>query len=202
VVLVYKSFVFLGGLFIKEGGSLCPMKCIRCTKQEHARGDLCTGCFLIVLEKRMMKQLRNILEPKDQEILVVNDGSAAGSILQYVLQKVFKNTKRNIVIKSASEKGYDRVFFPLTQDHFLGENLEMLFRRGNIPKKGGECILRSFSMADLEYFAQLKHLEFTPAKISARPALDTLEEKYPGSKNAMVKSLLFFDEVVFPEDLS
>ena len=180
------------------------MKCIKCSKtasidMKHLGGSLCSKCFAEVIEKRVRKSLRqhDWLKPKDK-VLVIDDNSLKSKASIYLLKSIFKGQPFNLSFKKGSiksadklAKGYDKAIIPWNMDDEVEQHLDALFNNKKIKKTRFIKLLSNVSDEEIDYFARINKIKGRKkAKTGLGKKIDALENRYPGSKFGLQKSLV------------
>lgn len=190
---------------------LKTMKCFKCKRKAnlelgHIPGMLCNSCFLKLIEKRVRKQIRiNKLFSKNDNVLLLNDGTKEFYVTQILLENILKhlslNTfflkindrfnlnqkKINAIVKKAK---INKVIIPWNLDNEVEQNLEMMFTRVK-HEKSYIKLLRNVSEKEIEAFACIRNLKYKKSKPfnqEINEMLSKLEKDHPDIKFSMRKS--------------
>ena len=158
-------------------------------------GGMCPQCFAPILERRITKDLRQKLTKADQVVVVVNDGSAQGVVLEYLLRKMLEDSRREIIIASAvgsvDFSKADKVFLSTTLEEFVSGALKSIFTTGSLDGAQGKTVelLRETSEEELVFLASFRKRAYRAGVSHKFMPLEDLEKKYPNSKANLAKSL-------------
>jgi len=153
-----------------------------------SHGYECGGnCFVNLVEKRARKELRGLF--RDAKILVVSDGSCRGEVNFYLAKKLVSIT-HNIKKSSAVESEFDFVFLPNTADTEAEKFIHSMLGNGESQSPKAVKLLKNSLMKEVEKYAKIKGIEYEipdEPKSDEAEMLDGLENKYKGTKFALVK---------------
>ena len=157
---------------------------------------MCPSCFSKIIEKRVRKSLRehNWIKPKDK-VLVIDDGTLKAKAGVFLLKPIFKNKPFDITFKKSpipekNPKKYAKVLIPKNLDDIAEEYLDNLFNNKKTKACSFIAYLSCVSDDEIVIFAKINNIQGKkPAKTMLGKMLDALEEKYPGSKFGLIKSI-------------
>jgi hypothetical protein len=169
------------------------MNCQNCPTRPVAYERLCAFCVSRRVEKKISRAFRNVLSKDDKRLLVINDGTAAGMVLEYMVKAVLKHTHHEIMVRKEVGEPADKVFVPVTRDFMLKHALTSVFSKGELPARDEVVLLlEGISTKECEILATAKNLTFKPAEDGSFSPLEKLENVIPGTKNALAKSIHSF----------
>ncbi|MBN1502565.1 hypothetical protein JW930_03405 [Candidatus Woesearchaeota archaeon] len=187
------------------------MKCIKCGKKAGYRiqnNHLCQTCFSRTIEKRVRKELRlKRLIKKNDQILVLDDGSLNAQTSIYLLKKIIKGLPANIrtkkkkysVLGGIINSTYNKIIIPWTLDHEIYYYLECLLN-GKCPhylghyKLGNKLyikLLLPITQEESKTYAEINKVSFkTPGtiRLSTQFSLDELEKEFPEIKYSLYQA--------------
>lgn len=169
------------------------MKCANCGRKQH-KNKLCEVCFSRSVKKKITRGFRGKLTKTDKTLLLINDGSAPGILLEKFAKEILVHTNHRIDIgkklKSEYLLKYDKIFLPTILEEFLNNSLNSIFS-GSIKINPDKlvCPLSMVSLEDVEFLANRMQIEFKPKKVRVLNAIDYIDKKYPGSKETLAKGL-------------
>ena len=183
------------------------MNCYKCKKEAEQKigdKDLCSSCFMRLAEKRIRKCLRDAGIKKGDKILVLEPITEhfIEKILTMPFEKVSKKLedfgikKLSDVYSNSKLKDYiekeivNTVIIPWTKDHEIEQILGNLLQ--NETKLIDERFVKIFKTLTqknvIEISKKIK-IKYKQEKFSAAlNKIEELEEKYPGTKDSMLKS--------------
>ncbi|MBI4919176.1 hypothetical protein HY837_04545 [archaeon] len=177
------------------------MICQKCKQErELFTGKLCSSCFINVLEKRIKKSIREQggLE-RNEKILFLLDESVESKITKFFFEKIYSNLPLKIDYeKKGSEnpefsglfdyqKGeYDKIIVPFTSEKVINDFLKSLFENESFEREKRINFLESLTIEEIKDVAKIKNFE---GITNTHELLDKIEEKYPGSKHSLLKSI-------------
>jgi sulfur transfer complex TusBCD TusB component (DsrH family) len=171
------------------------MKCINCSKKTSVSlkhlGSFCSGCFTRIIEKRIRKDLsiNKVFSPNDK-VLLINDGSLKAMVSEYILKSISKDIPLRIDIKrEKTAKKYDKIVTSDSLDNDIEEFLVSIFKKNPFKKSKEVHLLRTISDKELLVFAKILKIKGTIKKTKLGKILDQLENKYPGSKFGLFRSI-------------
>jgi hypothetical protein len=190
------------------------MKCQQCKKLE-ALGiprNVCKSCLGKLVARSVKRSLKiNSIIRKKEKVAFVDDGRAESKFLKQLLLKIInKYPMRIVFVKANTAKGlaslaknYDKIIVSYCLEDSLNEFLTWLFL-GKSKAEGGRLLkseargstviipLRKFTQQEISILTGKKQRP----KLSGNPLkfLEGIEEKYPGSKFALLKSAEKFTE--------
>jgi len=184
------------------------MKCVKCGKLGKIKVQnltACESCFLKIIEKRARKEIRlKKLIRKNDNILIINDGSAEYFVSEYLLKKIIKDLPIKITTKKQKYElgdsvsgAYNKIIVPWNADkedeYFLKsifENQDLKYRgHYKIKSKLYIKLLLTVLQAEVEIFAKIKGLKIKARKkTNIGIMLDELEKEYPEMKFSLLKS--------------
>lgn len=171
------------------------MKCIKCSKSASISlkhlGCLCNKCFVRTIEKRIRKDLtaHRAFSPNDK-VLLLSDSSLKAELCRYFLASISKDIPLQISIKKTKPKaGYDKIVVPLNLDYVIESFLECLFTKKNYRPRKEVLLLRSVSDEEIMVLKKVLKLKGGIEKSKLGKKLDSLENKYPGSKFGLFRNL-------------
>lgn len=186
------------------------MKCLKCKKpatQQYVDKHLCNSCYTALIEKRVRKHIR--LESKIKKNTTI---LALDEVSKYFLDriismpvKIIKRNSSSFSVKKMDEnlfssskikefikeKKINTVVIPWTLDDEAEGFLEQVMI-SNKSKKTPDKFLKLFktiSRKDIKQFCKIRKVNFKSQKeTQISKLLDTMEKKYPGTKNSVLKS--------------
>jgi hypothetical protein len=141
----------------------------------------CSRCFSGLIEQKIRHNLRRYRIKKDSRLLVSDRAS------EYVVRKVINLPVRII----HGRKKADYVVLPWTMDDENEEFLRLLFQNKKIITKENRKIVKLFypvSKKDMKRYFTLKKVPYRAEKTEINAMLDRFEDKYAGTKTALLKS--------------
>lgn len=170
------------------------MQCIKCpnsadTDLKHI-GSLCSKCFLRTIEKRIRKDLtiNKVFSPNDK-ILIIDDGSIKAELNKHFLESISKDIPLNIDTNEKIDQNHDKIVVPKNLDDEIEAFLEAIFSKKEHIKPKEIHLLRTVSNEELEILKKILKLKGNIEKSKLSNTLNDLENKYPGSKFGLKKSL-------------
>ncbi|MFQ5620775.1 MAG: hypothetical protein ACE5FT_02955 [Candidatus Nanoarchaeia archaeon] len=172
------------------------VECQRCGKKPSAAnlghmGDICRGCFIVVIEHRVRKHLRQGSPlKKGQKILLLTDNSMKSVVAECILESITKPMPLTDVEKrhlGSDISGFDHVFYPISANDIANGFLKGIFSKESVDKKKSVvgCLLDS----EIKVYADLKDLKYeTSEKDDFAKKMEELEGYYPGSTFGLVKT--------------
>lgn len=177
------------------------MKCHKCSaesKYKYIDKHLCKKCFVDLFEKTVRKNLRIGGSLKKTNRLVV-----VGPIAEWFIKKIVTMPcEKEYVAELSDESLQDKtvkIVLPVTLDDEDSEFLSKLFAKQlKKEEKDGRIIklFRTIPEESVIDFCRLKEIPYTRKTNREKEMLDKLEKKYPGTKNSMLKSIDFIDDVM------
>ncbi|MBS3175856.1 hypothetical protein J4457_01325 [Candidatus Woesearchaeota archaeon] len=158
----------------------------------------------LVIEKRVRKDCRSHKWfQKGSKVLLINDDSTEYHVEKAILQSILKEMPLTIEEKKVGigwekdllilAKDYDRVVIPKDMDDEILGFFEALFfnkQVENIPEDKIITILGNVSDAEVIAYAKAKNLPLKGGnKDSLAEKLDQFEQRYPGIKFSIKKSI-------------
>jgi len=170
--------------------------CIKCRNKAVVSpknlGSFCSNCFLIILEKRIRKDLAiNKVFSPHQSVLVIDDRSVKSKLTIYFLNNISKNIPLKIDFKKTKpKKKYDKIVTPNNLDNDIITFLESLLTTSKpVFNKKEVHLLRTVSDEELLLAARLLKIKASFKKSKLNKVLDSLESRYPGSKFGLFNSI-------------
>jgi len=194
-------------IYIKERirGKDATMVCFRCGKNSRISlkhiGNMCNGCFLKIIEKRVRKDIRTKkLIRKNDRILMINNSSKEFFVSGFLLRKIIKELPASIAIRKSKKlnigqaiaKKYDKIIVPWSLDDETEGFLGYLFNKEKQQKFSKKTIklLKNVSEEEIALFAKIKKFRYRQGKKSKiKKMLDMLEQRYPGYKFSLLNSI-------------
>jgi len=184
------------------------MKCVKCNKEGNISVQnltACEKCFQKIIEKRVRKEIRlKKLISKNDNILIINDGSAEFFVSERLLKNIIKDLPVEIKVKKQKYKlgdtitgKYNKIIIPwnadLEDEYFLsnlfGNKKPKYAGHYKIKDKTYLKLLLTVLQAEVEIFADILKLKFkTRKKSNIGIMLNELEKEYPEVKFSLLKS--------------
>ena len=124
--------------------------------------------------------------------MLFDDGSTAAEVLKNLFQKIFKDYPCELTVTSTMPDKYDMLLVPDTLDMIVARKLEFLFANQPLFEHPSNVrqFLATISEEEITAYAiihklQLKLLQ----KNDLAKSLEWFEQKYPGTKASLIKSL-------------
>jgi hypothetical protein len=169
---------------VMKKASKNPTRCHKCIRKAvHKLVDkwYCGKCFAGLIEQKIRQNLRKYGLKKDCRLLVTDKAS------EHVVRRVI-----NIPVQIVKGKQKaDFIVIPWTMDDENEEFLSMLFSNKSIVVRENKRIVKLFypvSKKDMKKYFGLKKVHYQAEKTEINSMLDTLEEKYPGTKRSLLRS--------------
>lgn len=176
--------------------SKCPGKAVYENKNT---GNLCSSCFLDMIEKRIRKELKNSgWLNKNEKVLILDDNSLEANVTEDLFKKAIGSLPLQIEKSTDLNENYNHVILPWSLERETNGFLSGLFTGNNKnveEKQMPKCIklLKSISEEEIELIAKIKNIS-GKLKGTEKNYVSQLEKKYPGSKLALVKAVKEFEE--------
>jgi hypothetical protein len=161
-----------------------PGRCHKCVrKAEHKLVDkwYCRKCFCRLVEQKIRHNLRRYRLQRDSRLCVPDKAS------EYVINKVVNVPVQ--ISRKRQKTGY--LVMPWTMDDENEEFLRMFFENRTFLAKENKRIIKLFypvSKKDMKTYFNINKVRYAPEKTPINSMLDSLEDKYPGTKTGLLKS--------------
>lgn len=177
------------------------MRCIKCGKNKAVFKDLrvCRGCFLEIIEKRVRKEFRlKELVKKNDSLLIIDDNTYDAKNLIYLVKKIIGKMPVALKIKKEKyelgKKFKGKVMVPWNLDDEVSMFLSYFFENKEIKYIGHyDNIIKPLIVVtddESKAFAKIMKFKFKEKKKDyVKEFLDKIEEKYPGTKFGIKKSI-------------
>lgn len=158
-------------------------QCQKCTRKAgHNLVDkwYCSKCFCTLIEQKIRHNLRRYGLSKGSKLLVTDKACA------YIVSKVI-----NIPVQIVNGKQKnDFTVLPWTMDDENEEFLQAMFSDSPIPEEDKKKIklFLPVSKKDMKSYFTLKKSPYTARKTEINAMMDALEDKYAGTKSALLRS--------------
>ena len=176
------------------------MKCNNCIKKGSYKAgnkNYCKSHFLNNIEKRVRKEIRiNQLIQKNDNLLILDDNSQNFTTANFLLTKIITDPTITITIKKKLSKTdkekYSKIIIPITLDDKSNAYIKALFE--NTSKLNETKIIEPISVLTNEEVLQYSKLhnlifELVVKKDDYQVFIDNLENKYPGLKFGILKTI-------------
>lgn len=173
--------------------SKCPGKAVYENKNT---GNLCSSCFLDMIEKRIRKELKNSgWLNKNEKVLILDDNSLEANVTEDLFKKAIGSLPLQIEKSTDLNENYNHVILPWSLERETNGFLDELFNSKKSEKAKTKYIklLKSVSEEEIILIAKVKNIQ-GKLKGNERDYVSKLEKKYPGSKLALVKAVEEFKE--------
>ena len=156
--------------------------------QDKKMGALCRNHFCAILEKRVKTSLHGQdWVKKGDTILLAADGGVMAVATKAILTSILGNLPYELVEKAEQ---YNVVVVPWSADDEIAARISVLLENKTLLLPQGMRLLKSLTQEEIILYAKAKNLEFTePTQSPLQEALSKLDQSYPGTKHALLKSL-------------
>lgn len=161
--------------------------CQKCKQEKELyTGKLCGFCLIIVLEKRIKKNIKEQggLRRNDKILFLINN-SLESKASEYFFKKIFSEMPLEIDYEDKG-KQYDKLIIPGSSESIIEEFLDALFSNKKFNFGKQLIFLESLTGEEIKDVAKIKNFS---EKLIQHELLDKIEEKYPGSKLSLLKSI-------------
>ncbi len=174
------------------------MTCSKClgnvVYENKNTGDLCSSCFLDMVEKRLRKEIKNAgWLNKNEKVLILDDDSLEANVTEDLFKKVMGSLPLQIEKKKEFSSDYNHIILPWSLEREVNGFLNNLFTSKKNEETQSKCIklLKSISEEEIVLIAKIKNI---PGKLKGteKDFIADLEKKYPGGKMALVKAMKEF----------
>ena len=168
------------------------MLCQTCQKEAQyslpGLGNICSACFLTVMERRAKMELKRAGEVKKGEtVLVLDDGSKEAKVSELFVRNLTKGVPCTIHI-SKKEAPADKIIIPWDADDEALMVLQHICEQK--PVTNGIKLLKGLLDSEVALVAKLNNIPLTEKPVSeAQKLLNKLEELHPGTKFSLAKTL-------------
>lgn len=158
------------------------MACSACTNNPY-HNQLCEGCFIGLLERRIRKMLRSTGGVQKNDTLLIQDPFC---------EAVIRSIAPGLPFTVASS-GHGKTVLSWTMDDEIEQFLDCLFLNKPIPHGNNPAIIKLFlCLTDREYeaYARAKHTE--PREIPSRKYaafLDEFEKRHQETRYTLLKTI-------------
>ena len=185
------------------------MKCVKCRKEARVHMDTfdaCDSCFRKIIERRVRKEIRlNRLIEKNDNIMVIDDGTAEAKLGLYLLKKITGNlplkilaTRKKYALGEEIKGSFNKVIIPWDADK-EGEYLLGCFLENKKPRylshfrlknKHYVKLLAHVMHKEAAEFCRISRIKFTDKKTTslASEMIDKLQKDFPEITFSLVKS--------------
>ncbi len=179
------------------------MICQKCRQEKEVfTGKMCSPCLINILEKRIKKSIREQggLERNDRILFLLNN-TVESKVAKFFFETIYsslplkidyekkgsENKKFSGLFLLNAKKGeYNKIIVPFASEKVINDFLNSLFKNENFQNEKRINFLESLTMEEIKDVAKIKKFE---GKVSSHELLDKIEEKYPGSKHSLLKSI-------------
>lgn len=170
------------------------MTCQKCEgTAEHnlpGLGEICSKCFLDVMERRAKMELKRAGEvKKGEKVLILDDGSKEAKVAELFMRALTASVPCSIVVSTNATTPHDKLIIPWDADDEALEALQHICESKPLQNNGIK-LLRGLLDSEVALVAKLKNIPLTEKPASeAKKLLDHLETLHPGTKFSLGKSL-------------
>ncbi len=190
------------------------MGCETCKKkatQKITNHHYCNRCFGTLMEKRVRKQIRESQQfEKPEKIIIIDDNTIQSKLNIHFIKKIITNPKitfktkktKNFNIKNLNSE--EKTILPLCLDDLAEEFLNKIIKKQDHGKRTKQnkdnkiIILKTVTLQELEAYAKINKIRYekNKTKNDASRFMDEMENKYSGTKHALLKSINELDEII------
>ncbi|RJQ18134.1 hypothetical protein C4573_00230 [Candidatus Woesearchaeota archaeon] len=144
--------------------------------------------FMDIIEKRVRKEIRKYGYFKAKEkVYVLDDGSKEFAVSVSMLKGIFKDVLTLLPVKKLNAK---KIIIPWNLEREITEKFSCFLEHKKFPKrkKNHIYLLKCVLDEELEVYAKLKKLSYTPKKEPCHQIIEEMQKQHPETKFSLYRS--------------